>query len=167
MAKDLHTQQIVAAYEDCNLTAEEIAAEYELELPLVKVALQNSSNKYRSAMSRELNSATGEDPLDLAATGCLRLTEDELTEFHDGIKDIARESEQDYLKFSASKFLINEHHGHHKPAKNAVQQAGTQINLLQMTVNTVNKQISELKASKPLELGMPTLSAVVDTEESE
>ena len=155
MAKDLHTQQIVAAYEDCNLTAEEIAAEYELELPLVKVALQNSSNKYRSAMSRELNSATGEDPLDLAATGCLRLTEDELTEFHDGIKDIARESEQDYLKFSASKFLINEHHGHHK------------INLLQMTVNTVNKQISELKASKPLELGMPTLSAVVDTEESE
>jgi hypothetical protein len=90
-------QQIVVAYEEAGLTPEEIAADLEMELTAVKLALAQSSATYRKAIGKET-----ED-----------ISDNEVIEMKEIIKGIARTQQFDNpgVALKAATWVYNEKKG--------------------------------------------------------
>lgn len=92
--------QILADYEQNGTSPEVIAADIGLELEAVKATLGQYSAKYRDS----------EKSL-VAASPRALLTEDEITEFHEIIKHLARCGETDSIRLKACTRLVDEGKG--------------------------------------------------------
>lgn len=157
---DLHAQQIAAAFEDCNLSPEEIAEQFELDILVVKSSLQSTSAKYRKAM------AIAEESDERVVTeNNLKLSPDELSELHHNLKHLATNAESEHTQSTVGRWLIDEHYGRHDRELKQNQQPGTQINLLNMTVREANKQIAEMDKSQTIDIGSCTSEKAVTDEE--
>lgn len=130
-------QQIVAAYEKCGLTVEDIAENYELEPEAVKLALLSGSHKYR--MEQKALEEGGVTPADVTA--------DEMAEMLSIIKSIAREQRYDNpaVAEKAAKFVYNEGKGRNNVVS---AMANNGINVL-----VINQRLVGMKQAREKVLG--------------
>lgn len=121
-------QQIVTAYEKCNLTVAEIAENYELDETAVKATLMASSPKFR----KDLKAADNEN---------LDVTQEEATEMLNIIKSIAQEQRRDMpgVALKAAQFIFNEGKG-----RNNIQG----LNTSNLNVIIVNQKLQGMRAAR-------------------
>lgn len=122
-------QQIVAAYETCNLTVEQIAENFEMNETAVKATLISGSPKYRRAM-RE---AEAGESLDVSS--------EETKAMLDIIKGIAHEQRTSMpgVALRAAQFVFNEGKG-----RNNLQG----LNTTNLNVIVVNQKLQGMKAAR-------------------
>lgn len=110
-------QQVISAYDECDLSVEEILAEFEgLERESVLVTLQKYSSKYKDGVK------SGEEKN--------ILTEDEMESLKSVLMNLALGSQCEAVQFSAAKFMFNEGKGRNNPQKNIGR--SLTVNILQL-----------------------------------
>jgi len=110
-------QQVISAYDECDLSVEEILAEFEgLERESVLVTLQKFSSKYKDGVK------SGEEKN--------VLTDSEMDALKAVLMNLALDGECEAVKFSAAKFMFNEGKGRNNPQKNIGR--SLTVNILQL-----------------------------------
>ena len=128
-------EQIKTAFEELGMTVEEIASDQKLDIGIVKTALIQCSSKYRASIGMTSPENSSNNPDDF--------TDEDLHEVNEVIRQIAKYSEDEHLRFKAATYVRDDKKGR----KNIIQAArGITFNLLQ-----INQRIQE--ANKVLERG--------------
>lgn len=116
---------IKVAFEDEDMSPEDIASERELDVTAVKAALMQSSSKYRKLAGRENEQ---EDVLNFSKEEQLRVKE--------ALLDLALGAEDDHLRFKALTYCRDDAKGRKDVVKNM---GGQNFNILM--INEKMKQI--------------------------
>jgi hypothetical protein len=132
---------IKTAYEQEEMSPEEISQVRELDLAAVKAALMQCSAKYRKACGKEDE-----------AEDTLNFTRDEQQRIKDAILDIALGEEDPHLRFKALVYCRDDHKGR-KDVVKATQ--GTNFNILM--INEKMKQVRQMASSIPDNIGLKTV----------
>ena len=129
--------QVIAAYENTKMSADEIADSLGMDLLAVKTILSMESAKYRKD--------TKED-----------VTEEELDEMFGVVKDIARSGltrvQQPGVALRAATFLINEKKGRNDPRNLLKGLVGSGI-----TITMINDRLAGMKQAKARTLSLTAL----------
>lgn len=122
--------QIVALYENENLSVEEIvqALEGEYEVEAIKQTLYNNSYKYRQAVKSKEETFTKDD--------------DELA------KVVMKQllfSEEPGLQYRAAKFILNENRGRHDDPRKVLRNSNININMIDVRFSRAREALSRAK----------------------
>ncbi len=122
--------QIVAAYETCEVTPEEIAEQFGIELETVKIALLQSP-KYRESIKQ------GEEE---------DVTQDEYKAILHEYKSLAFSTRDDGVKEKSLRFLINEKKGRNSTNAALLKGSGVVFNILQInaSIAKTRQQLAKL-----------------------
>lgn len=129
--------QIKVAYEENEMSPEEIAGEFGFDLTAVKVALSRTSAKYR----KDVKAGAEED-----------ISDDEFREIKRVAKDLALYSENDAVRARMISFLWNE-----KKGRNNTEKAAP----LKLTLIQINEQLRNVKRHTDTKV-IPTESVVTE-----
>lgn len=124
MTSELNT--IKTAYEQENMSVEEIAQCQELDPVAVKAALCQCSSKYRKDCGIEGEVSDG-----------LNFSDDELWRVNRVILDLALSSEDDHLRFKAATYIRDDKKGRKEVMKN--------LNNGGINIITINERLSQIK----------------------
>lgn len=126
-------QQIVTAFEELQMTPEEIAAEQDLELAAVKAILMQCSSQYRRACAKD------ED---------LSFSDAEEKVARDTILSLAQFSDDENIRLRAAMYIRNDKKGRLDVVK---QMAGLNINVISMN-EQMKKAIAAVQRSKEIDV---------------
>ena len=117
---------IVTAYEQENLSPEQIASDRDLDITAVKAALMQGSSHYRKDCGKE-NSDIPE----------LDFDNEQLQRVNTVIYDLALSAEDEHLRFKAATYVRNDKKGRLEPVKNL---AGQNFNILM-----INQKLAQVR----------------------
>lgn len=121
-------QSIKVAYEELDMSPEEIATDRELDVVSVKAALMQSSAKYRRACGAENTEDTAK----------LNFTDNDLEAANDVIRNLALYSEDDHLRFKAATYIRDDKKGRKEVVK--LMSHGPHFNILMF-----NEQMAKIR----------------------
>lgn len=101
--------QIVTAYEECDMTPEEISREMGYDLSAVKYALMSGSSKFCDSALTKANDAEGNPQLSLADSPLF--DDNVLREAKGVMRELMNSSEIDMVRLRAATFVIDEAKG--------------------------------------------------------
>ncbi len=153
-------QVLITMYETLEMSVEEIAADQELDVLAVKVALASNSKKYRDdcgimnnqVIAAEIGSEGGEVKKGMEIRSELGYTKDELLAVKQVIYDIAtKEQSLTSTKLDAAKFVFNEYHGRNDPKKGADIAMTQNIFMMQKALQSAKHTLSKVRDAVPVE----------------
>lgn len=141
--------QIVAAYEVCNLTPEEISREYGYDLTAVKMVLTQCSRQFVNQFCGR--DASKEEDKEADAL----FTKEDMRNAADVYRTLSREAESEVVRLKASEFIINERKGRNdvKVIQNApkvnIVMINEQIIRAREMVMRDRERVAALKSANP------------------
>jgi hypothetical protein len=117
---------IVTAYEQENLSPEQIASDRDLDITAVKAALMQGSSRYRKDCGKEDSDIPELD-----------FDNEQLQRVNTVIYDLALSAEDEHLRFKAATYVRNDKKGRLEPVKNL---AGQNFNILM-----INQKLAQVR----------------------
>ena len=149
--------QIVATYEECGASVDEIARAMDMESSAIKLALTQGSAKYRKAAQGEIamlsNASTNGQ---LAGVGVelqqeSSITDDEFRDIKNGLLDIGLRASNEGVRAKALIFLWNEYKGRNSIQAGRIPDSNVNVNMFNVVLQKAKAAV-EAGRNKVIEL---------------
>jgi len=131
-------QQILTAYEDCGMTPEQIAEDFNYELQAVKMILLAHSQAFSDKQLTKDNKREDSSNDNLFSDTDLQLAKNT-------IKELASSAEIEAVKFRAAEFIINEKKGRNDVKNLRDMSNGINITIISETMSRAREAMAKAK----------------------